>query len=191
MPGGVNGSALAELRTNEIALSGFQRWELRGFLLSSTTGFFDETTVKETPDLGFNNTPTLGAFVNQNAAAIEAEVPGANANTIPTQLGGQPFLGGSVFNDLIIWRAPGITDPEARFHQSLNTCNGCHGPETNTGFLMITPRTAGTEAALSPFLTGTTVTDQVSGQTRTLNDLQRRHADLTGLVCGAPDAGHD
>jgi hypothetical protein len=180
MPSGVNGSALAELRTNEIALSGFARWELRGFELSPTTGFFDETTVKETPDLSFNNTQTVADLVNQNAAAIEAVVPGANGNTIPGQFEGKSFLGGSVFNDLIEWNAPGIADPDARFHLSLNTCNGCHGPETNTNFLMITPRRfAGSEAALSPFMTGTTVVDRFTGQPRTLNDLQRRNADLT------------
>jgi hypothetical protein len=188
LPGAVNGSALAELRTNEIALSGFVRWELRGFVLSSTTGFFDETNVKETPDLGFNNTPTLAAFVNANAPAIEAEIPGANDGTVTPTFQGNPFLGASVFNDLIEWNAPGITDPNARFSQSLNTCNGCHGPETNTTFLMITPRVAGSEAILSPFITGTTVSDPFSGQVRSMNDLQRRKVDLTSLVCGT-DAG--
>ncbi len=183
-PGNVNGSALAELRTNEIALSGFSRWELRGFVLSPTTGFFDETTVKETPDLSFNGTNTLADFVNQNAAAIEAVVPGAMAGTVPLQFEGQNFLAGSIFNDLIQWNAPGITDPNARFSQSLNTCNGCHGPETNTDFLMVNPRNPGSEATLSPFLTGTTVQDPFSGQSRTLNDLGRRKADLTALVCG-------
>ena len=186
-PGNVNGSALAELRTNEIALS--NRWELRGFVLSPSTGFFDETTVKETPDLSFNGTKPLADFVNQNAAAIKAVVPGAMAGTVPLQFEGQNFLAGSNFNDLVRWNAPGITDPDARFSQSLNTCNGCHGPETNTTFLMITPRFSGSEAQLSPFLMGTTVQDPFSGQTRTLNDLSRRKADLTGLVCtdgGAP-----
>jgi concanavalin A-like lectin/glucanase superfamily protein len=180
-PGSVNGSALAELRTNEIALS-FQ-WELRGFVLSPTTGFFDETTVKETPDLSFNGTQTLADFVNQNAAAIKAVVPGAMAGTVPAQFEGHNFLAGSVFNNLIEWNAPGIADPDARFHQSANTCNGCHGPETNTTFLMITPRFPGSEAFLSPFITGTTVFDRFSGQARTLNDLGRRKADLTSLVC--------
>jgi hypothetical protein len=184
-PGNVNGSALAELRTNEIALSNFSRWELRGFVLSPTTGFFDETTVKETPDLSFNGTTTLADFVNQNAAAIEAVVPGAMAGTVPLQFEGQSFLAGSIFNDLIEWNAPGITDPNARFSQSLNTCNGCHGPETNTTFLMVNPRNPGSEATLSSFLTGTTVQDSFSGQTRTLNDLARRKADLTSLVCPA------
>ncbi|MDP9001396.1 MAG: LamG domain-containing protein [Myxococcota bacterium] len=184
--GAVNGSALAELRTNEIALS-FQ-WELRSFVLSPTSKFFDETTVKETPDLIFNGTPTLTDFVNTNAAAIKAVVPSAMAGTVPVQFEGKNFLGGSVFNNLIEWDAPGIADPDARFHQSLNTCNGCHGPETGTTFLMITPRFPGSEATLSPFITGTTVRDQFSGQSRVLNDLARRRADLTNLVCPT-DAG--
>jgi hypothetical protein len=104
-------------------------------------------------------------------------------------LNGSPFLGGSVFNDLIFWNAPGIVDPDARFHMSLNTCNGCHGPETNTGFLMITPRFPGNEASLSGFITGTTVFDPFSGQVRTLNDLGRRRLDLTSLVCGSGGGG--
>jgi len=92
----------------------------------------------------------------------------------------------AVFNDLIQWNGPGIADPEARFHASLNTCNGCHGPETNTGFLMLFPRSPGSESFLSGFLTGTTVLDPISGQTRTLNDLGRRKADLTAVVCAPP-----
>jgi hypothetical protein len=186
-PGSINGSALVELRTNEIALSQNGRWELRAFVLSPSG--FDETTVKETPDLSFNGTPTFASFVNQNADAIIAEVPGANAHTVPNQFGGSPFMAGSIFNDQIEWNAPGITNPDARFHASMNTCNGCHGPETGTfNFLMVTPRFPGTEAQLSPFMTGTTVFDNFSGQTRVINDLQRRKADLTALVCTTPVA---
>ncbi|MDP9035594.1 MAG: LamG domain-containing protein [Myxococcota bacterium] len=192
-PGSVNGSALVELRTNEIALS-FQ-WELRGFVLSSATGFFDETTVKETPDLGFNNTKTFADFVNNNAPGIIAEIPAANDHTVPDTLNGVPFLGGSVFNNLVEWNGPGIANPDARFHASMNTCNGCHGPETGTTFLMVTPRFPGAEAQLSPFLTGTTVFDRFSRQSRTLNDLARRKTDLTALVCptdgGAPPPVRD
>lgn len=184
-PAGVNGSALLSLRTNEIALS--SRWQFREFVLSPATGHLQETTIKETPDLGFNGTQTFADFVNANAASIVAEVPGANDGTVPLQFEGAPFLAGAVFNDLVEWSAPGIADDTARFHASLNTCNGCHGPETNTQFLQITPRFPGGEATLSPFLTGTVVTDP-AGQQRTLNDLARRRADLTGLVC-ASDGG--
>ncbi|HKO91381.1 MAG TPA: LamG domain-containing protein, partial [Polyangiaceae bacterium] len=88
------------------------------------------------------------------------------------------------FNDLIQWSAPGIEDSEARFHASLNTCNGCHGPETNSGFLQISPRFPGSgEAILAPFITGTVVFDPFTGEPRTLNDLARRREDLTQLVC--------
>jgi hypothetical protein len=187
-PGSINGSALVNLRTNEIALSNVGRWELREFNLSPTTGFFDEATIKETPDLSFNGTQTFSDFVNQNAAAIMSEVPGANNSTVPTQFEGSPFLAGSVFNDLVVWSGPGIANDDARFHASLNTCNGCHGPEVNTTFLQITPRSPGGEATLSPFLTGTTVTDS-AGQTRTVNDLARRRTDFTGIVCGPSDGG--
>jgi len=188
-PARANGSALDELRTNENVLSPFGEWELRGFALSSTSGFFDEVTVKETPNLMFNNTPQLANLINTNAAAIKAVIPGANGHTIPDTLNGSPFLGGSVFNDLIFWNAPGIIDPDARFHMSMNTCNGCHGPETNTSFLMITPRFPGSEAFLSGFITGTTTFDPFTGQSRTLNDLGRRRLDLTSLVCGSGDGG--
>lgn len=185
-PDSPNGSALVELRTNEIALSNNGVWEFRSFALSPTTGLLAQTTVKETPDLSFNNTSTFASFVNQNAAAIIAEVPGGDAHTVPLQFGGKPFMGGSVFNDTNRWSAPGITDPEARFHASLNTCNGCHGIETNTKFLMVFPRFPGNEASLSGFITGTTVFDPFTGKQRTLNDLGRRKADLTALVCSPP-----
>jgi hypothetical protein len=69
-----------------------------------------------------------------------------------------------------------------------NTCNGCHGPETGTSFLMVFPRVVGEEAALSQFLTGVTVFDQFAGMPRTLNDLARRQASLGSLVCPPPDA---
>jgi len=114
-------------------------------------------------------------------------VPGGDLHTVPTTFNGQAFLGGSVFNDQVEWNGPGIADPDARFHASLNTCNGCHSRQSGTpNFLMITPRSPGSEAILSPFLTGTTQFDLVTGQPRTMNDLGRRRTDLTALVCTGP-----
>jgi len=83
-------------------------------------------------------------------------MPRRSSPRSPARPGHSPLSAGSVFNDLLEWSAPGITNPDARLHASLNTCNGCHGPETNTGFLMVTPRFPGQEAVLSQFLTGTT-----------------------------------
>jgi hypothetical protein len=182
-PDKVNGSDLLQLRTNDFLLSFFTRWELREFELSPATGFFDQSTVKETPDIGFNRTQTFADFVSQNADAIINVVPGAPSHTVPDQFEGGNFLAGSAFNDFFFWQAPGILNPEARFHASLNTCNGCHGPETNTSFLMISPRSFGSEAGLSSFLTGTTVFDPFTGQSRSMNDLARRQADLNAIAC--------
>jgi hypothetical protein len=181
-PGLVNGSALSQLRTNEIALS--NPWELREFTLSPATGFLQEDTIKLTPDLGFDGTPRLADFINQNEPAILAE-----QHTVPPSFQGSPFLGGAVFNNLTAWKAPGINNNEARHHFSLNTCNGCHSAEeTGTFFLQVNPRFPGSEAQLSGFLTGITVSDPVTFQPRTFNDLARRKADLTQLVCAPPPA---
>jgi hypothetical protein len=188
-PGSVNGSAIASFRTNEFVLGPV--WELREFELASS-GFLQEIPVHETPDLSFNGSRVFADFVNQNADAIKAELAGFSGNTVPAQFEGLNFRAGSAFNgtffpDIVSWFAPGIVDSDARFHASINTCNGCHGPDTGTQFLQVTPRFAGNEAVLSPFLTGTTVFDQFSGQVRTLNDLGRRRADLTSLVCPPSD----
>lgn len=178
-PGRPNGSALSQLRTNEIALD--FPWELREFTIAPT-GLLQPDTVKLTPDLSFDQTPTLADFVNANAADIIAET-----HTVPELFAGAPFLGGSSLNNLTAWRAPGIVDNEARHHFSLNTCNGCHGlEETGTAFLHVFPRSPGTEAALSGFLTGTTVPDPETFEPRSFNDLGRRKLDLQGLVCAAP-----
>src|SRR4029077_16332965 len=90
-----------------------------------------------------------------------------------------------VFNDLIRWSAPGILNPEALFHVSLNTCNGCRGPEANPRVLRVNPRLPGREASLAGFLTGTQVFDPFTGQVRTLNDLARRQASLNQVVCAS------
>ena len=174
-----NGSALGQLRTNEISL--VPRWEFREFTLSATTGAFDESPIELTPDLSFNGTDTLGQFVNDNEASIIAET-----DAVPAQFLGKPFLTGAVFNDLIFWSAKNIKNNEARFHLSLNTCNGCHGPETGTKFLQISPRFPGSEASLAPFLTGTTVFDPITNAPRVLRDLARRNDDLKALVCAPP-----
>jgi hypothetical protein len=182
-PGRVNGSALGQLRTNEIALEG--RWELREFTLAAGTGRLAPATVKLTPDNQFNFTATVSDFVNQNEAAILLE-----QHIVPESFGGAPFLGGSSFNDLVPWFGDGsIANNDARHKFSLNTCNGCHGPEAATQFLQISPRFPGETAFLSPFLTGTTVQDPVDGSLRPLNDLRRRREDLEFLVCTPAGAG--
>ncbi|HEU4726404.1 MAG TPA: LamG domain-containing protein [Kofleriaceae bacterium] len=178
-PGHPNGSAINAVRTNEIAFS--SPWELRQFGLSPATGLLEPQAVDLTTDLRFNNSTTLASFINANQAQIIAET-----HTVPAVLDGQPFQAGTIFNDLTTWFAPGV-DPEARHHFALNTCNGCHsGQETGVGFLQISPRSPGSPAQLSGFLTGTTIPDPVTLQPREFNDLRRRRLDLQSIVCPTP-----
>jgi hypothetical protein len=177
-PGHVNGSAINAVRTNEIDFGINGIWQLREFELGAG-GRLEPSTVKLTPDLTFNGTDTLAQYVNANEASIIAET-----HTVPTQFAGAPFATGTVFNDFFTrWSSPGITNPEARFHFALNTCNGCHSIETNVSFLQIQPRGPGGEAGLSPFLTGTQAFDPFSGTFRAFGDLARRASDLRAVEC--------
>ncbi|HSR99671.1 MAG TPA: LamG domain-containing protein [Kofleriaceae bacterium] len=180
-----NGNAINAVRTNEIAFSDNGLWELREFHLSASSGLLEPSPVALTPDRSFNFSSTLASFINANQDAIIAE-----KHVVPELFNGQPFQAGAIFNNGT-WFAPG-TDGEARHHFALNTCNGCHSSaETNVPFLQISPRFPGSEAFLSAFLTGTTKFDPETGQARTFNDLGRRNADLTAIVCtdGAAFAG--
>jgi len=177
-PSHVNGSAINAVRTNEISFGGNQPWEMRQFGLSAATGTLAPVTIDLTPDRSFDGGATLASYINANQAAIIAET-----HTVPAVFNGQPFEAGAVFNDLSTWIVPGV-DPDARHHFALNTCNGCHSSqETGVTFLQINPRFPGTEATLSGFLTGVTVSDPVTLQPRTFNDLGRRKTDLAGIVC--------
>ncbi|HEX6245063.1 MAG TPA: LamG domain-containing protein, partial [Polyangiales bacterium] len=181
-PGRPNGSALAQLRSNDFALV-FQ-WELREFELSPTTGRLVPATVKLTPDTRFLQGSSLVAdYINANEASILLE-----QHVVPELFQGQPLIGGNSFNDLLAWTAPGINNNEARHKFSLNTCNGCHSlDEAGTAFLHIFPRSPGEVSQISPFMAGTVVPDAVTREPRTLNDLARRNRDMTQLVC--PTAG--
>ena len=58
--------------------------------------------------------------------------------------------------------------PEVRDAFALNTCDGCHQAETNTSFLHVNTRSAGTEATLSTWLEQT--------------DMPRREQDMIDLL---------
>jgi hypothetical protein len=176
-PSQPNGSAISQVRSNEIALAG--PWELREFHLNSN-GQLVPATVANNPDRGFNNSATLATFINTNAAALIA-----GTKNIPLSFNGAAFRGGAETNNIDFWNAPGVLDNNARFALSANTCDGCHGRETNTfGFLHVAPRTPGAKSTLSGFLTGiNNVSDPVDGTLRSFNDIARRSTDLATLVC--------
>jgi hypothetical protein len=136
--------------------------------------------VAQTPEAKFDNTLRLRDFINQNQTAILT-----GKHVVPPSFQAAPFRAGAIVNNIDFWAAPGIVNNDARQIFSLNTCNGCHGGETNTFFLQVSPRIATQPAALSGFLTGVTLPDPVSGKSRSFNDLARRVRDLRTLACPA------
>ncbi|HXO21277.1 MAG TPA: hypothetical protein VOA87_15290 [Thermoanaerobaculia bacterium] len=192
-PGKPNGSAVNQVRTNEIFFSD-SVWEQREFHLSTAGGSprpLLETTVALTPRNSLNHKQVIADFINTNTTAILA-----NNYTVPLSFGGASFLGGSAqeFRG-VPWDGPApacskITNKSARAVMSLGTCSGCHNGETAIPFTHVSLRQPGTPAPLSKFLTGETFKD-ICGITHTFNDLDRRRVDLCqllGKTCAQVDA---
>lgn len=179
-PKATNGSALAQVRSNEFRFGG--SWDLREFHLDAT-GQLRLTALARTPiyeDGGrsLNGTARLARYLRENAAAVLAQT-----HETPATFGCGPFAGIAVTNYLEPWTAPGITDSTLRHRFSLNTCNGCHGAETDTFFVHIEPRPADQEALLSPFLTGEEIADPVTGERRSFSELANRATILRAYLC--------
>lgn len=167
-----NRSSLSQVRTNELLQT--KPWELREFRLNSD-GYLTQVTVKQTPDLSFDQSALLRSYAQTNRVAIIAD-----DYTVPDQVSGTPFLGGDApvqgddvggrdTNAIFFWRlrppSPTVTIPDLRHHVSLNTCNGCHGAETATRFAHVDEF-----GVLSGFLTGIKVRDP-AGETYVANVL--------------------
>ena len=187
-PTKLNGSAINQVRTNEIQLAA--PWELREFKLSATTTTAGtpqplvEGTVAQTPAFSLQQTRAISSYVNTNSAAILA-----NNYVVPLMWSGAPFRGGAAPHSLQLgWDGPtpvctSITDPNARFGFSVNTCSGCHGStETGTIFKQVEPRAAGTASVLSGFLTGINNVPDFCGIQHNFNDIDRRRVDLCQLL---------
>jgi len=183
-PGKPNGSAINQVRTNDFHL--LRLWELREFKLSALTSVSPspllQATVAQTPARSLQQTPAVSTYVNANEPAILA-----HQHVVPLSWAGSPFKGGAAPHNLDLgWDGPTpacttITNPQARHAFSLDTCSGCHGLETATGFKQVEPRFAGSPSALSGFLTGTTATD-LCGLSHSFNDIDRRRVDLCQLL---------
>jgi hypothetical protein len=180
-----NGSALNQLRTNEIAIANpfpDDTWQMREFRLPRGDGHLFEANSMQTPHESLRNTDLTADYVNADTGGILG-----GSYVVPDFWWGQPFLtnasdvpGGTFWND-----GPNIPifDRGARHLFSLNTCSGCHAGETNTAFTHITPTPFGTPAGLSGFMTGINVADPADGApTRNFNEFKRRALDLDQLV---------
>ena len=160
------GSALNQLRTNEASLApagsdpanlpSTKLWEMREFNVLPS-GQLEQVTVKQTPDLSFNGSSALAAFINSS----EADTVSGKHTVPPSMLGAS-----SLIPKKLVWTAPG-TSEAARKGFAVNTCSGCHLSETGTAFLHIGRRNAGAPTPISAFLTG---------------ELALRGADLSNLL---------
>lgn len=205
-----NGSALNQLRTNEIQLSlmeftfgpqgpsipfdQIKPWEMREFHV--TRSGLKPVPVALTPHLALNGSAELANYINKNEKDILKD-----RHVMPAPMLAGTALVPGAFNSTaqpndppLIWNAPGIRNSEARFKFAQNTCSGCHliesgfEQDTNGGFIAgqafmhVRPRLAGQESQLSPFMKGVTTKDAVTGKPRTVNDLDRRIDDMMFLV---------
>lgn len=152
-----NGSALLQIRTNEVALADPDSdptnprgtmWELREFIVGPGGGLVADT-VKQEPPIAMSGTDALATWVQANSAQILS-----GTHDVPSEWpAGVPFLAASSFTPFSFnWQVPGVSE-EVRRAFALSTCNGCHRSETSTSFLHVKNRDAGVAAALSPFLT--------------------------------------
>jgi len=223
-PARPNQSSLDQLRTNEQALSSANPgvWEMKEFVVDpGGTGFLKQNTVAQNPSDKYNaqvinaNVERMVKYVNSNTLAIKRD-----SFSVPLTWENLPFLGGAAKLITVTtgqvasptgqppkpyhWagtdstnRSTFIRNDAARFNFSLNTCWGCHGGETQTGFTHVDPVFFGTKATLSGFLTGKagtggaidfdkdstnenmTIKDPTGSATqRTFNDILRRARDL-------------
>lgn len=181
-----NGSAIGQIRTNEIALQ--RPWQLREFqLVQSPWSLLDETTTADTPDDSFNNGPVFGNWVlTQIVPAIAGPTWDQPVPAVPLFFQGGNFLGARPEdpNPGFFWNSPllnlaNLPENWGRHRASLNSRNGCHAGETNTIFVHVDPSTPGLPADLSGFLTGNNVPDPAFGNpVRSFNDLARREIDI-------------
>jgi len=160
-----NGGApmLSQLRTNEGAFGTVQ--EAREFDYDSE-GRLVPDTVAATPDVKFIQQPEIvrafTKYINDNQDSIRKV-----QHMIPARIEDprdskkqMPFLAGSALmptvgegeGESFYWNAKKIRNAEALRVFSMNTCNGCHCGETQTGFYHIFPRREGEQSELSKFL---------------------------------------
>lgn len=154
-----NGSALAQLRTNEIQLPAddalakfgapdvtdptnpntigfFQHlkdnpWEMREFVIGRS-GQLEAAPVALTPQVALNDTQALANYIRRNEKDILAEqheVPRGMLAAAALVPGAGTFPGGGIADPTLFWKASGVSS-EARFKFSINTCSGCHMRES-------------------------------------------------------------
>ena len=135
-----NGSAIGQIRTNEIALNDFSNpsdagWELREWRLKADGELLEPDTVKETPPSSLDDSQFLTFLLDRFGTDLSSQ--------LPDQLLG--FRGITGFSPDFRWQSTGISTNDPRLRRfSVHTCSGCHGGDGNTAdgtpFLHVTNR---------------------------------------------------
>ncbi|HWZ90346.1 MAG TPA: hypothetical protein VNW92_15895, partial [Polyangiaceae bacterium] len=200
MPSQPNGSAISQIRSNEIALGSV--WEMREFNMSSS-GLMAPATTKNSPNHDtINNSTALANFLNQTPALNVSDSSFFSVN-MPTSFGGAPFLGGKALENFIpapldqqpdAWSSGTETDRNSirMDNFGLLTCSGCHltnKPANDIQFYQVSP-TASTVNQSTGINDGTgrlsqfmTIGDPSKG-TRRPSELTRRSVDMANVFCG-------
>lgn len=198
-PRGVNGSALSQLRSNEIALG--EPWSLREFRLQSS-GALRIAPTAQTPHGIFNNrhpNPADGSAFTSRSGELLSFLAGniERVNNLEHAIPNQMLAAESLENfrdtewlkDFRSGAALPITgqrgmDELLRRNFALSTCNGCHNAEVEqlAGFYHISPfdgegKTSEGVERLSPFMLN--------------EDLPRRVAFMQHLLCGGECSATD
>ena len=174
------GSTLIDIQTNETSLAEDDYNRFRAYRLSADASALEPVPLTATPDVSLNLTPTLARYITTNQRTI------LNGSALlPADFEGAPFQAGEASTVVDMWEAPDI-DLDARYAFSLATCNGCHFNETHARFHHVVPREAGTQSAISRFLSGQVIADYISEKQLRQHELTRRQMQLETLYCPAP-----
>jgi hypothetical protein len=155
---------LLQVRTNEFYLD--SPWELREFH-PDKNGYLRLAPTAQTPDWSLQNS-------NHSDFKIWAEAHRDQVLKGTYNLS-KHFLGGSapLPNEGFSWLRNLGWEESLRLGVSKNTCNGCHGGDTNTRFTHIAPRENGARSKISDFLN---------------TELIRRQEYLRRALCGTKNS---
>lgn len=193
-----NGSALLQLRTND-AVDVAAPWVLQEFRINPVSGWLSSVPVVKTPSARVNDTSLFASWIRVNRDRLLASGPFGSI-PVPLSFRGTRFQAGAITNVLgNFWNAPQVP-LSLQFRVALNTCDGCHGTETDTPFTHVFPRGRGEVAFISAYLSGNwsgspsrqlhLVADPRDiRRTRGFNELARRARDLSALLCSTAPAG--
>ncbi|HVY25403.1 MAG TPA: CARDB domain-containing protein [Polyangiaceae bacterium] len=194
LPGRPNGSAVNQLRTNEIRFTTFNFWQLREFNMGSN-GFMAPATTKESPNWDFlNRSQEMRDFINQNPVLNATSDTSFMSLKLPTTFEGTLFLGAKQNQQVGVVANGGrwdLSDTETEFTSvpidnfGLLTCNGCHNENKrgdDQSFYHVNPQVdPGVDGTgrLSKFMT---LGDPTKGGRRPA-ELTRRANDMAALLC--------